>query len=59
MINVSTLTDAKTAFTNSGLLEAVEFGDDTTVVARHIRANASADWISTDELNSILEAYVA
>ncbi len=63
MINVSSLNDARTAFTNSGLVEMFDLGEDAGAtiekLGRHVRANASADVIDADEFNALVEAFFA
>lgn len=57
LINVATLDDAGTAYSNSGWLDRLLLGDDTDAVGRFIRQHCTADYIGADELNALIERY--
>lgn len=51
--NVSTLNDARTAYTNSGWFERLDLDVDNAV-ARFLWRNASASHIDDDELDALM-----
>jgi hypothetical protein len=57
--NVEDLNNARDAFGNSGWQDRFDNDNIGNVVARFIRDNCSADFISRNELNELISRFIA